>query len=120
MDELEVLSGIGSQAEFYLATMTGGTTGEGLTIKIDGQDAGSTKKYKILLTGREPPRTGDRVLVMKISGSYIVLGKIGAPGYWWRFTPMTTSDWTFQAVQNKLNQIYRMFNDTGIAIQNDN
>lgn len=120
MDELETLNGIGRQAEFYLATVTSGNMGEGLTIKIDGQETGSTKKYKILLTGREPPRPGDRVLVMKISGSYIVLGKIGAPGYWWSFTPMTTADWTFQGVQNRLNRIYSMFSDTGIAIQTNN
>lgn len=103
------------QAEFYLATMTGGTKDEGLTFTIDGQSSSTTKKYKLLLTGKEPPRTGDRILVMKISGTYIVLGKIGMPGYWWKFAPIQPSDQTLPILADKIDYIYQMFADTGIA-----
>lgn len=103
------------QAEFYLATMTSGTMNEGISFTIDGQSSPTSKKYKMLLTGKEPPRTGDRILVMKISGTYIVLGKIGMPGYWWKFAPITTSDYTIQILADKIDYIYQMFADTGIA-----
>lgn len=68
------------QAEFYLATVSGGTAGEGIKIILDGQDSAMAKPYKILVTGKSPPRSGERVLVVKISGTYIVLGAVALPG----------------------------------------
>lgn len=102
------------QAEFYLATVASGTKDEGISFTIDGQSSPTSKKYKLLLTGKEPPRTGDRILVMKISGTYIVIGKIGVPGYWWNFSPLAATA-TIADVISRVNGFGNMFADTGIA-----
>lgn len=102
------------KAEFYLATMSSGAMDEGISFTIDGQSSPTSKKYRILLTGKEPPRTGDRILVMKISGTYIVLGKIGTPSYWWNFSPLATSA-SLADVISRVNGFGNMFADTGIA-----
>ncbi len=44
------------------------------TLNIDGDTNATVKKYKVL--NDKYLETGDRVLVAKISGTYIVLGKI--------------------------------------------
>lgn len=102
------------QAEFYLATSRGGTVTGGLKIEIDGQDAPLTKGFKILHTGKSPPRSGERLLVMKLSGTYIILGKIDNPCSWWSFAPLASTA-TLADVISRINEIGRMFNDTGIA-----
>lgn len=102
------------QAEFYLATMTSGSKDTGISFTIDGQSGPTAKKYKLLLTGKEPPRSGDRILVMKISGTYIVLGKIGMPSYWWNFAPLATTA-SLADVISRVNGFGNMFADTGIA-----
>ena len=120
MNEIEELEFIqetakrASNAEFYLATMTGGKASEGLKIKLDGDSSGSTKSYKILQTGREPPRTGDRVLVIKLSGTYVVLGKIGQPSSWWSQTTLQTTATQAQII-TKVNSIINMLINTGIC-----
>lgn len=83
MDEflLEKETGAGSgdhSAEFYLATVTAWSSADGVAIRLDGQDAAMTKRYKTVLACM-PPAVGDRVVVMKLSGTYVVLGKIGKP-----------------------------------------
>lgn len=58
---------------FYLATV-GSYTTAGATLIFDGQTTATTKRYKRLAS--YTPAAGDRVLVAKISGSYVILGKI--------------------------------------------
>ncbi len=66
-------------AEFLLGTVTAVSTSAGIKIQLDGQDAAMSKYYKILITGAEVPVIGERVAVMKHSGTYVVIGKIGMP-----------------------------------------
>lgn len=120
MNELiydEVLSAdskLASNAEFYLATITGGSKDVGLKIRLDGDSSGSTKSYKLLMTGREPPKSGDRVLVIKLSGTYVVLGKIGMPSSWWTQSELSSGSTQSQII-NKVNSLIRMLIDVGIC-----
>lgn len=65
-------------AEFLLATVSS-INSSGASLIFDGQTAASQKRYKILGTGI-PVAAGDRVVVMKHSGTYIVIGSITAAG----------------------------------------
>lgn len=58
-------------AEFYLATVTA-VTSSGINIQLDGESQAMEKPYKRIYT----VRTGNRVLVLKMSGTYIVLGPL--------------------------------------------
>lgn len=60
--------------EFYIGTAAN-VSSEGVRILFDGQTEATEKRYKILNTGVQVA-SGDRVIVAKISGSYVVLGKI--------------------------------------------
>lgn len=66
-------------AEFILGTVTEVSQTNGIRIQLDGQNAAMSKYYKMLNTGADAPGTGDRVVVMKHSGTYVVMGKIGTP-----------------------------------------
>ncbi len=68
-----------NNAEFLLGTVTEISNANGIRIQIDGQDEAMTKYYKMMLTGADAPSVNDRVVVMKQSGTYIILGKIGTP-----------------------------------------
>lgn len=46
----------------------------GLSILIDGEDVPTIKKYKYIAS--YVPRTGDRVIIEVISGTYVILGNI--------------------------------------------
>lgn len=63
------------EAEFYLATV-GDLTSSGVTLIFDGQTEPTTKRFKCLASGRGSPFAGQRVVVMKQSGTYIVLGML--------------------------------------------
>lgn len=67
-------------AEFFLATVASVDLAAGVTIIPDGDTSATTKKYKILTSGNSLLAAGDRVVVMRHSGTCIVLGKIGTPG----------------------------------------
>lgn len=66
-------------AEFLLGTVTEVSTTYGVRIQLDGQDEAMSKYYKMLVTGAGILADGDRVIVMKHSGTYVILGKIGVP-----------------------------------------
>ena len=68
-----------NNAEFLLGTVTEISSANGIRIQIDGQDEPMTKYYKMMLTGADAPSVDDRVVVMKQSGTYIILGKMGTP-----------------------------------------
>lgn len=72
-------TGRSGPATFFLATIDSVSTTEGVTIIPDGQSEAVPKKYKCL-TGAGLLAEGDRVVVMKHSGTCVVLGKIGIPG----------------------------------------
>lgn len=59
--------------EFYLATVTAWNN-SGAKIRLDGQDSAMTKAYKAICN---PVEVGARVVVMKMSGTYVVIGKLG-------------------------------------------
>lgn len=64
-----------SGQEFLLATVTSYAAGSGVQIRFDGETQAMTKKVKYLRTG-ETLTSGARVLVLKMSGTYIVLGQL--------------------------------------------
>lgn len=76
MDELAPFEKM-TDVEIYLATVTSCTTA-GARIQLDGQDSAMTKLYKVLNTPRHL-ETGDRVVVLKISGTYVILGAVSLP-----------------------------------------
>lgn len=64
----------GSQL-LYLATIANYNSSTGATLTFDGQTSATTKRYKHVANGTTLS-AGDRVLVAKISGTYVILGKI--------------------------------------------
>lgn len=67
--------------ELYLATVND-ITAEGATLIFDGATEATTKRFKSLRTGRGSAWAGQRVVVMKQSGTYIILGMLtGRDGY---------------------------------------
>ena len=63
------------KAEFFLATVSS-VASDGVHFVLDGQTAATQKGYKRLQTGQSLA-AGARVVVMKQSGTYIVLGAFG-------------------------------------------
>lgn len=61
------------RSELILATV-GTVSVEGTTLIFDGTTTATTKHYKRV--GSDSVSAGDRVLAVKISGTYLVLGKI--------------------------------------------
>lgn len=66
-------------AEFLLGTVTAVSSVNGLRVQLDGQAESMSKYYKMLLNGAGVPEVGSRVIIMKHSGTYVILGKIGVP-----------------------------------------
>lgn len=59
--------------EFIVATV-GSTSSAGTTLIFPGQTSATTKRYKRL--DGYTPAAGDRVLVVKTGGTYVILGKL--------------------------------------------
>ena len=79
-----------NSAEFFIGTVNNWTSADGAVIQLDGQASPSTKAYKVLQTSR-PVYPGRRYLIMKQSGTYIVLGEIGMPTTWQRIATVDPS-----------------------------
>lgn len=62
------------QAELLLGTI-GSVTSAGATLILDGASTPTTKRYKHVVTGTTLA-ANDRVLLAKLSGTYVILGKI--------------------------------------------
>lgn len=60
--------------EMFLATVAG-VNSSGVLITLDGESEPMTKRYKQLKTG-QTLSSGARVAVVKISGTFVVLGAI--------------------------------------------
>lgn len=71
-------TGQSGPTKFFLATVASVTAADGVSIIPDGQTEPVPKKYKILLTCAVPA-AGERVVVMKHSGTCVILGAIGTP-----------------------------------------
>ena len=92
------------KAEFFLATVNIWDNSKGVTFTLDGQSEPTQKYYKMMLMCR-PLKRGARVVVMKMSGTYIVLGEISNPNSWKSISDLTTSDYNFPAVVDRINAI---------------
>lgn len=74
MDEETVNNEEQGKAEFYLGTVTSWSWADKtVKIRLDGQDTAMSKSYKTMCGMVNP---GDRVIIMKHSGTYIVLGQL--------------------------------------------
>ena len=60
--------------ELLLATV-GTVSGTTATLIFDGDSSATTKAFKAVKTGRTLV-SGDRVLVARVSGSYVIVGAI--------------------------------------------
>lgn len=115
MDELispETASGEVHGAEFYLGTVGSWSNAEGVEITLDGQSAPMTKKYKMMLMCR-PLKRGARVVVMKQSGTYIVLGEVSLPNSWTSISDLSTGAST-STIAAKVNEILAWMRTQGI------
>ena len=63
--------------EFYLATVVSGDATNGYKLQFAGESSAKNKSYQMLKNGTVSTySSGTRVVVMKISGTYIVLGRL--------------------------------------------
>jgi hypothetical protein len=60
-------------SNYKLATVT--STSGGVSVQFDGETTPSTKKYK-RLASYSSPTVNDRVLLVKVGGTYVIIGKI--------------------------------------------
>lgn len=61
-------------AEFFLATVVSYSSSTGVKIRLDGQEEAMAKSYKRLYGTTYS--AGQRALVIKLSGTYIVIGRL--------------------------------------------
>lgn len=99
------------KAEFYLATVKGWST-SGVRVQIDGQDSTMTKRFKQMLMCR-PLKVGSRVVVMKHSGTYVVLGEIANPLPYYHPSDLSSSA-TLANVIDRCNLILAILRQVGI------
>lgn len=102
-----------SNAEFFLATVKGWDSTKGVWIQLDGQDSQMTKAYKQMLMCR-PLKTGTRVVVMKQSGTYIVLGEVSNPLPYYHPSDLSTSA-TLAQVIARCNLLLAILRQVGIV-----
>lgn len=98
--------------EFYLGTVTAWSNDTGVEIQLDGQDSPMTKRFKMLQIPR-PVHTGERVVIMKQSGTYIVLGVVGSPNSWQKIPDLASTASTTDII-NKINAILAWLRTQGI------
>ena len=90
MDEILLPSGIGEidRTEFLLATVAS-LSNSGITLVFDGQTDATQKAYRNI-SNMDPYVVGDRVVVMKLSGTYVILGSLKTSAYpVWRTTSVS-------------------------------
>lgn len=74
MDELFGLTPARTTPEHLFLAQVGSVSSSGATLQINGEAATATG-FKHLVTGQSLA-AGDLVLVARVSGSYVILGKI--------------------------------------------
>lgn len=112
MDE-ENIQNEKSEAEFFLGTVKAWSNAAGVQVQLDGQDSPMTKRYKMMLMCR-PLRVGSRVVVMKHSGTYIVLGEISNPNSYREISTLA-SDATLVTTVAKVNEIINWMKTQGMS-----
>lgn len=81
-------------------------------IIFDGQTEMNQKPVKLLGNPRHI-QPGDRVLVLKTSGTFVVLGKIQNPDLWYH-TPLLSSSATLANVISRINWMLTALDAVGI------
>lgn len=109
----EITKDKGEKTEFFLATVTTWDNTKGVKFTLDGQSEPTQKWYKMMLMCR-PLKTGSRVVVMKQSGTYIVLGEISLPNSWKSIADVTASDYTIPALAAKINEMLAWMRTQGM------
>lgn len=98
--------------EFYLGTVRGWSNSAGVQIQLDGQNQAMEKRFKMMYMCRPLP-VGARVVVMKQSGTYIVLGEIGLPNSYKRINDLTSTATTADIIA-KVNEVIAWMRTQGI------
>ena len=98
--------------EFYLGTVTSWSKDTGVKIKIDGQDQPMQKGYKMLQVCR-PLHVNARVVVMKQSGTYIVIGEVSNPTLYYHPSNLASSATLAQVIE-RCNLILDIMRNAGI------
>lgn len=66
-----------NDVEFFTATVSSGDSTNGYKLQFAGESSARNKSYKALKIGSGGNyASGSRVIVMKISGTFVVLGQI--------------------------------------------
>lgn len=99
-------------AEFFLATVTAYST-TGVKIRLDGQSEAMTKRYKMLQVGR-PVAIGERVIVMKMSGTYVIVGVVDNPISKSTIIDLPTNNTSVSLASSKINQIIQWMRNQGM------
>lgn len=81
-------------------------------IIFDGQTEMNQKPVKLLGNPRHI-QSGDRVLVLKTSGTFVVLGKVQNPDSWYH-APLLSSSATLANVISRLNWIHTALDAVGV------
>lgn len=102
-----------SEAEFFLGTVKTWSSNNGVQITLDGESEPMQKRYKMLYVCRPLP-VGARVLVMKMSGTFIVLGEFGAPIGFYRPDTLS-SNASLADVINVVNVILSALRSQGLV-----
>ena len=71
-----------------------------------------TKRFKMMQIPR-PIHTGERVIVMKQAGTYVILGVLGMPNSWQRIPDLATTASTADIIA-KINAILAWLRTQGI------
>ena len=98
--------------EIYLGTVNNWNISTGVQITLDGQTDPMSKRYKQLLVSRPLP-VGARVAIMKISGTYVVLGEIGNPKSYYHPENLA-SDASLSTVISMVNTILAALRGQGV------
>ena len=98
--------------EIFLGTVNAWNISTGVQVTLDGESAPTTKLYKQMLMAR-PLHVGARVAIMKLSGTYVVLGEIANPTYYWSPSDLAT-DADLAAVISKVNTIMTALRGLGV------
>lgn len=112
MDE-DVIREEKSEAEFFLGTVKAWSNADGVQVQLDGQDSPMTKRYKMMLMCR-PLKLNSRVVVMKHSGTYIVLGEISNPNSYKEISTLASGA-TLATTVSKVNEIINWMKTQGMA-----
>lgn len=98
-------------AEFFLATVNSWSNANGIVFTIDGESQ-TQRGYKMMLMCR-PLKVGSRVVVMKQSGTYVVLGEISLPNSH-QAIPDLSSSANLATVISKINTILAWMRTQGM------